>query len=88
MGLSSLVGPDSTPERSPGRQERLGQSVGRASDTGEGAAGNPATESAVLSPCSLAVIDLSDLKVWSCLAQTSKCKTDLRKVIDVVSGLA
>lgn len=45
--------------------------------------------SASLNSCRLAVVDLTNLSVLSCLAQTNKCKTDLLKAIDVVewSGL-
>lgn len=65
--------------------ERLGPShQGRVSDTEEGAAGNPAPKLAAPNSCNLASVDLTDLSVLSCLAQTNKCKTDLLKALDVV----
>lgn len=92
MGLScSLIGPNSTPARSPGcHGEVRGQPLVRASDTEEGAAGNPVTKSAAPHSCSLAwVISLtSTFCVLRCLAQTNKWEANFLKAIDVVSGLA
>lgn len=62
--------------------ERLGPSLGRVSDTEEGATGNAVTKLTVL-------ISLTSVLWASCLVQTNKCRTDLPKAIVVVkwSGL-